>query len=195
MKELFNFEKGKLYILAGHPATGKSSLAIQIASEFAEEGKQVTIITLELLKTHIEQRLNKSKKDLSNINIEDDYWINHNSELIRDIMKKYPKTEILIIDYLQLLDDGGRNTISGARLKSIAEEFQIPILCLSHISRTFDNHNSIAKDILLQPILPFADSTAVLQRTKTAINEETTLTLIQSLPITWDQETMTFSTM
>lgn len=62
------------------------------------------------------------------------------------------KVQMIIIDYLQLMTAGGDNNRSGNReqeistisrsLKAIAKELEVPILCLSQLSRQVENRGT-----------------------------------------------------
>lgn len=170
---LSGFKKQELIILAARPGVGKTALALNFASAACKQKKYVAFISLEMGKEQIVKRListesavdhdkinkgqltsneissiltAKSQVDRFNLYLDDS-----NSANIFDIMaqcrnlKRNGKLDLIIIDYLQLIDlDNPRRSSTRAEivgaisrsLKVLAMELDIPIIALSQLNRT-----------------------------------------------------------
>ena len=170
---LSGFKKQELIILAARPGVGKTALALNFAATACKLEKYVAFISLEMGKEQIVKRListesavdhdriNKgqlTKTDLSSILTAKSqvdkfslYLDDSNSANIFDIMaqcrslKRNGKLDMIIVDYLQLIDlDSPRRSSTRAEivgaisrsLKVLAMELDIPIIALSQLNRT-----------------------------------------------------------
>lgn len=162
-----------LIIIAGRPAMGKSSLAISIARNVAlREGKGVGIFSLEMTKEQLLERLlaGEAKINLhqlrsgflpaekwraiaeaarklaeSRIVIDDTPGISIMELKARARrMKAEHEIDLLIVDYLQLIESGlkGGNSTREQEishiargLKALARELQVPVIACSQLSR------------------------------------------------------------
>ena len=164
-------QKSDLIILAGRPSMGKSSLALSIARNVAIRfGKCVGIFSLEMTKEQLLERLlcGEAKINLHRLRggyLESDAWRRlaeaanklQNAKIIIDDTPGIPIIEIkakarrmkvehgldlLIVDYLQLVEAGGKSDVREQEvayitrsLKELARELQVPLLALSQLSR------------------------------------------------------------
>lgn len=162
---------GNLIIIAGRPGMGKSSLSGNIAQYVAiHEGKPVGIFSLEMGSAEIARRILASEADIPSHalvsgHMSKQQWqkvvrtarrIDQAPLLIDDsanptlleIASKARRLraerglELIIVDYLQLMQAGGRyenrNLELGAisrGLKQLAKELNIPVIALSQLSR------------------------------------------------------------
>jgi len=165
------FQKSDLVIIAARPAMGKTSFVMNIALNAAlEAGKSVGVFSLEMSKEQLFLRLLTSEarvdahrfrggflgeQDYERLN--DAFARLHDAKVFIDdtasagILEMRAKSrrlklehglDMLIIDYLQLMQGRGRfdnrqqelASISRS-LKILAKELQIPILALSQLSR------------------------------------------------------------
>ena len=133
------FTGGKLYVIAGRPAMGKSVLGINIAVKAANEEIPVKIFSLEMPKAEVSYRMvcaagnlntraknNMQESDwpkltagfslIKDLPIEIDdgagYTISYLKNSIRTHAKKYG-AGLYVIDYLQLMAVKGDNRVSG----------------------------------------------------------------------------------
>lgn len=148
--------KSNLIIIAGRPSMGKSTLAVQVAESVACKDP-VIVFSLEMPKREIgarflkyhENRVGKGQaiahsNDL-NLLIDDKpaVTIAHIRSQCRKMKRKHG-LGMIVIDYLQLMQGTGDNrnqeigTISRG-LKTIAKEFDIPVIALSQLSRKVDD--------------------------------------------------------
>lgn len=149
--------KSNMIIIAGRPSMGKSSLAMQIA-EHVSKTDMVVIFSLEMSKREIGTRMLKFHQDrvgksqaiahLSDLKIHIDdkpaVTIQHIRSQCRKVKRRHGPLSMIVIDYLQLMQGSGDNRTQeiGAisrGLKSIAKEFDIPVVALSQLSRKVDD--------------------------------------------------------
>ena len=170
-KRTGGFHGGELIIIAGRPGMGKSAFAVNIAEHVSITlGKTVAIFNLEMPREQIVNRILCSQALVSNNRIrtgtmEADDW-----EKICDVadtiakapiyiddtasitvsqirakcrrLKQMKKLDMVIIDYLQLMQSSGRSDnrqqeISeiSRSLKVLAKELDIPVIALSQLKR------------------------------------------------------------
>jgi len=171
------FQKSDLIIIAGRPAVGKTALCLNIGLNIIKNLKlPVLFFSLEMsneqlmyrilsIETSINQtrlrsgnlyqndwiKLNKILKILSKLPLFMDDTTNISTQDIRSkikkIFSKQSKIGLIIIDYLQLMQNSQfkiENRVQELSqitrsLKSIAREFNIPIIALSQLSRSIEN--------------------------------------------------------
>ena len=169
-KVLSGLKKSDLIILAARPSMGKTALALNIAANVSRRNT-VLIFSLEMSQAQLENRLFSAasrvkatriqRHDLSDKEIESlAYSLNCLSDLnlivdstpnigfmelkakARRINHKH-KVDLIVIDYLQLIDYEGR--YAGDRvqevseisrgLKALARDLDVPVIALSQLSR------------------------------------------------------------
>ena len=152
--------KSDLLLLAARPGMGKTSMALNVALSAAREsGKTVAIFSLEMSKEQLVtrlitgnlresdwQRIAEAASALSRMDIR----IDDNPLLtVADMNAKCRRLDnlgLVVIDYLQLMTSAGGKGYSGENrqqavsdisrmLKIMAKELQVPVLCLSQLSR------------------------------------------------------------
>jgi len=172
---LAGFQKSDLIILAARPSMGKTAFALNIAQNVGIVQKvPVLIFSLEMAASQLTQRILCSEAEIDaqrarTGELKDSEWdkiaevLNELHEALiliddsagvtlsdirakaRRTKTKYPDLGLIIIDYLQLIDDKtnlDRNqaisTISRG-LKSLARELNVPIIALSQLSRKVED--------------------------------------------------------
>ena len=165
------FHGGEFILIAGRPGMGKSSFAVNIAEAASiRDGKTVALFNLEMPKDSIikrivcSQSLIDSSKMLSG-KLEGDDWLRVSKNLDRlaaaplyindsplitvseirakcHRLKQTRGLSLIIIDYLQLMQSGGRNESRqqevsdiSRSLKVMAKELDVPVIALSQLSR------------------------------------------------------------
>ncbi|MFQ6089949.1 MAG: replicative DNA helicase [Candidatus Bipolaricaulia bacterium] len=172
------FQPADLIIIAGRPSMGKSSLAVSIARNVAlKEGKGVGVFSLEMTKEQLLDRLlcGEAKVDLhrlrsgylpaerwrgiveaagtlakSRIVIDDTPGISIMELKARARrMKAEYDLDLLIVDYLQLVESGTRADVReqeishiSRSLKSLARELKIPVIACSQLSRAVERREA-----------------------------------------------------
>lgn len=171
------FHGGELIIIAGRPGMGKSSFAVNIAENAAiNDNVPVAIFNLEMSKTMIVNRIlcsqalvDSKKLRLGDFDSEDwqqigsvvdklamaPIYIDDTASItVSEIrakcrrLKQSKNLGMVIIDYLQLMQSGGRSDnrqqeISdiSRSLKVLAKELDIPVIALSQLSRTSESRS------------------------------------------------------
>ena len=175
---LSGLQKSDLVILAARTSVGKTSLALDFARNAAKAGHAVGIFSMEMSKEQLVDRLIcaeaninlwkmrtgnlvESSDDftrighalgtLSEIQLYIDDSANCNIMEIRTKARRLQMErglDMLVVDYLQLMESRSGNTSSDNRvqevaeitrgLKSIARELNIPVLALSQLSRAVE---------------------------------------------------------
>ena len=171
------FQKSDLIIIAGRPSMGKTALGLNIALNIIKQSKlPILFFSLEMSKEQIMYRLlsvetNISQTRLKSGKLYQNDWIKLNK--IIKIMSKIPffiddtsdlsiqniqskiktiifeqgQIELVIIDYLQLMQNLKTKTENRVQelslitraLKNLAREYNIPIIALSQLSRNVEN--------------------------------------------------------
>jgi len=160
-----------LILIAARPAMGKSALAVNIGQNVAlKEGKHVAIFSLEMSKDQLVNRILSSEASIANdklrkgdINSSDiqklamlSGEISKSNMYIDDTagittaeirakcrrLKMQDKLDLVIIDYLQLIQGSGRKdgrtqevSEISRNLKIMAKDLKIPVIALSQLSR------------------------------------------------------------
>ena len=165
-------QKSDLIILAARPAMGKTAFALSLALNAAVKGgASVMIFSMEMAKEQLGQRLlsMESKVEMQKLKtgrLERLHWDDVNSALevlsgaeifIDDTagisimemkskcrrLKAEKKLDLIIIDYLQLMNPEGRSldsrtqeiSVISRNLKLLARELDCPVIVLSQLSR------------------------------------------------------------
>lgn len=168
--KLSGFQKSDLVLLAARPSMGKTALMVNFALNAAIAGKKVAVFSLEMSQNQLAQRMMSAmshvdlqkiisgkleSEDLPrllegisvlqqfNISIDDTAGITP-LELKAKARKLKAKEglDLIVIDYLQLMEMGGRNenrtqeiSAISRNLKAIAKELDVPVIALSQLSR------------------------------------------------------------
>lgn len=168
------FQKSDLVVLAARPSMGKTAIALNIAVNAAAQNIAVGFFSLEMSAEQLTLRLLSTEsgiphQNIRNASISSEEWIeltNVATQLaerkifiddtalttIMDLRAKARKLkaeqqlELLVIDYLQLIQSSSRfenrhqevSEISRS-LKALAKELNIPIIALSQLSRAVDS--------------------------------------------------------
>jgi len=172
---LAGFQKSDLIILAARPSMGKTAFALNIAQNIGIEQKvPVLIFSLEMSAAQLTQRILCSEAEIDAQRARTGELNAQEWEKIADVMNKlheapiliddssgvtlsdvrakarrvktkYPDLGLIIIDYLQLIEDkstADRNQAISAisrGLKSLARELSVPIISLSQLSRKVED--------------------------------------------------------
>lgn len=140
---LSQLRPGTLVLLAGRPGQGKTLLGIKLAVEAVDRGHRAAFFTLECTEAEIGQRF----KDL---NIELGAYTKSftvdasdiiSSSYIAAQLASAPPNMLVVVDYLQLLDQRRENPPlmdQVLELKRLAEARRVVIVCLSQVDRRYD---------------------------------------------------------
>lgn len=152
------FGNGNLIIIGARPSMGKSSLAMQIAENVSHE-HPAAVFSLEMTRREVAGRMlkyhtnntNRSEaiRHLHGLNMQIDdtpaVSVGHIRSRCRRIKRQHGLS-LIVVDYLQLMrgDGDNRNQEIGSisrGLKSIAKEFDVPVLALSQLSRKVEERS------------------------------------------------------
>ena len=173
------FQNSDLIIVAGRPSIGKTAFSLSLSLNILRISKlPVLIFSLEMSKKQIIYRLLSMETNISQLRLRSGRlyrkdWLKINkiikifsklplfiddssnlsvSEIrsnIKTILLQYKKIGLVIIDYLQLMQDPCSKNENRSQelsqitrsLKNVANEFNIPIIALSQLSRNVENRS------------------------------------------------------
>ncbi len=173
-RELSGLQKSDFILLAARPSMGKTALMVNIAVNAAMRANaHVAIFSLEMSKNQLTQRMMSSIShvDLQKVisaQMESDEW----SKLLEGLsvldklnihiddtagisplelkskarrLKAQHGLDLIVIDYLQLMEMGGRTenrtqeiSAISRNLKGIAKDLNVPVIALSQLSRAVE---------------------------------------------------------
>ena len=166
-----------LIIIAGRPSMGKTSFALNIAYNIAQQNLPVAVFSLEMSKEQLTQRLLSSETNIESNRIRSarlsqndlekvfngfdkliklPIWIDDTPNLTVSQMRsqvrrlqteKKGQIGLVLIDYLQLMGEGGDNRVQELSkitrsLKALAREIHAPVIALSQLSRAVESRNN-----------------------------------------------------
>ncbi len=168
--------KSDLILLAARPSMGKTALALNIAANAARAGKVVALFSLEMSKTQLGNRLLSTMSGVDSMSLNTGNLSDEDMRELIDALARMEQyklfiddtagmtllemrskarrikhehgLDLIIIDYLQLMQ-GGRSRLSeqnrqqeiseiSRSLKALARELDVPILALSQLSRNVE---------------------------------------------------------
>jgi len=173
------FQDSDLIIIAGRPSIGKTAFSLSIALNVLKASKlPVLIFSLEMSKKQIIYRLLSMETNISQLRLRSGKlyktdWIKLNKIIkifsklplfiddtsnlsiyeirsrIKTINSRYQKIGLVIIDYLQLMQNiksKNENRVQELSqitrsLKNLANDFNIPVIALSQLSRNIEVRN------------------------------------------------------
>ena len=166
-----------LIIIAGRPSMGKTSFALNIAYNIAQQNLPVAVFSLEMSKEQLTQRLLSSETHIESTRIRSARLSQNDLEKVFNGLDKLLRLPIYIddtpnltvgqmrsqvrrlqtekkgqiglvlIDYLQLMGEGGDNRVQELSkitrsLKALAREINAPVIALSQLSRAVESRNN-----------------------------------------------------
>lgn len=173
---------GDIVILAARPSVGKTAFALQVGVTNAFRGFKVAFFNLEMTKESMTERmlantskvpgdllrdpkqmlekhweqLGKASCELARLNLfmVDDVYDIENIELKAKQIKADKGLDLLIIDYLQLMDTrrkcnnaNERVTHLSRKCKLLAKDLKIPVIVLSQLNRDAANREPVLSDL------------------------------------------------
>lgn len=168
---LLGLRKGNYYLLAGRPSTGKTALALNIATHLIDKSHSVLFISFEQTWEEMGIRLLSSATGIDSRRIQSGYLEEENfdglakaliyyeskplyfayygglsiDDLYRDIKETlvHHKIEVIFMDYIQLISGIGESrqqqvAYISRKFKTIAMEFNIPVVVVSQLSRAIE---------------------------------------------------------
>jgi replicative DNA helicase len=172
-KLMIGLERGGVHILAARPSNGKSALAINFVENMALAGVSVLVFSLEMTAKSLGRRLFASMGRISNYALRkkemDGQWdkmlnaasrmknmkvfISETSGLgidkiksISRFQKKINHTDVIVIDFLQLIKRAGSNKstsdeigLISNEIKNMAKELNVAVILLSQLNRGIES--------------------------------------------------------
>lgn len=145
-----NFPKGKLTLVGGRPAMGKTSFAISLTVSLAKLNKRCIYFSAEMEEQQLVERCKRQvgieeyNAIAGNITV-DDTLEGLNTTYMRKQIELY-QPDYIIVDYIQLMSSNNqlsdRNTEMQAivkELKTLASDCNIPVIVLSQLNRCQDD--------------------------------------------------------
>lgn len=140
---LAQLHPGDLVLVAARPGHGKTLLSLDLAIKTLRQGNQAAFFTLALTQAEVAACSKTLGEEPGKFN--GHFLIDDSDEICADYiiarLASAPAKMLVVIDYLQLLDQKRQNPDLGEqvqRLKRFARERQLIILCLSQIDRSYD---------------------------------------------------------
>jgi replicative DNA helicase len=134
---------GDLALIAARPGQGKTLFSLELAVETMRRGNRAAFFTLEFTQAGVAARFEMMQRKLSDFTdmllIDDSDQIC--AEYIAARLASAPPKMLVIVDYLQLLDQKRRNASIAEqiqRLKAFAVERGLIVVCLSQVDRRYD---------------------------------------------------------
>ena len=152
LEKEIKFGKAQLILVGGRPAMGKTSFARSTSVVLAEKGYKIGYFSLELNRNEWLGRASniKSAEEIVKLPIDILDEVPRSAEEIEadSVEKNY---DLLIIDYLQLVDrgDGSLNDVIRS-VRNLADKLSIPVIVLSQLTRNIemrDNHMPKIEDL------------------------------------------------
>ncbi len=162
-----------LIILASRPGMGKTTLALGVAKFLSKqtEGK-ILYFSLVENKEQLETRItNDSIKILDKANADIDYIKN-------ECVNNSDNLKAVIIDYFELINvsTNGNDKIID-ELNTLSEQYNIPIVILSVLSKVFQNKKITLNDCKNKYLMEKAKKVMVLHKVSENINQTNILNL------------------
>lgn len=138
------FQPGDLILVGARPGQGKTLLGMSLAVEAMTQGNHAAFFTFEYTATEIEKRFINLGKDISEfrgrllLDTSEDISSRH----IVQRLAAAPAHTLVVIDYLQLLDQRRDKPMLDAQvreLKEFASAKDATVVCLSQISRDYES--------------------------------------------------------
>ena len=135
---------GDMVLLGARPGQGKTLLSLELIVENIIQGNQGAFFTLEYTRKDVDELLQLVGKNLIKIisQIQFDHSDQICSDYIVERLATIPHGSIVVVDYLQLLDQKRDNLDIADQviaLKLFAEENGLIIVFTSQIDRSFDH--------------------------------------------------------
>lgn len=140
---LAQLRAGDLVLLGARPGQGKTLLSIELAIQTMRRGSQAAFFTLDFTSTDVANCFKALGEDLGAFS--DRFRVDESDEICAEyILAKLasaPANTLVVIDYLQLLDQKREHSDLMRQvqlLKNFASERRLTVLCLSQIDRRYN---------------------------------------------------------
>ncbi|MDM0027924.1 DNA helicase [Variovorax saccharolyticus] len=151
-KLLSRLQPGDLMLLGARPGQGKTLMSMRLAVEAMKSGNRAVFFTLEYTKKEMADRFRAIGAEYSEFEemFHFDDCDRISAAYIIATLASAPRGALVIVDYLQLLDQKRENdelAVQIRELKSFARERGLIIVVLSQIDRSYDQAIKPVPDI------------------------------------------------
>ncbi|WP_353643889.1 DNA helicase [Mesorhizobium sp. WSM2239] len=153
VKELFaRLSPGDLVLVGARPGQGKTLMSLALAVEAMKSGNRGVFFTLEYTEKDILNRSHSIGTELAHFGglFEFDNSDAISAAYIVEALDSAPRGTLVVIDYLQLLDQKRENpelTAQVSQLKSFARDRGLILVFISQIDRSYDPSEKPCPDI------------------------------------------------
>ena len=143
-REVLNqLSPGDLVLLGARPGQGKTLMSLELIVEAIKSGERGVFFTLEYTESDVLNRFQAIGKDPAEFGdrFEFDNSDTISADYIVNRLASAPRGTVVVIDYLQLLDQKRENPqlLDQVRaLKALASDRGLIIVCISQIDRAYD---------------------------------------------------------
>ncbi len=151
-KFLHNLENGDMALLAARPAHGKTLFGLELAIQNCQSGAQSHFFTLEYTPKDVQARLSQlgAKPDALHGTFYLDCDDNICASYIQKKLRDAPKGTLVVVDYLQLLDQKRDNPELSEQLLQLSDDAKrqnLKMVLISQIHRDFDLQEKSRPDL------------------------------------------------
>ncbi|MGY8711074.1 DNA helicase [Bradyrhizobium sp. 18BD] len=137
------FRPGDLVLVGARPGQGKTLMSLELAVEAMKSGHRAAFFSLEYTEKDVQDRLRAIGVEPSQFDrlFEVDCSDVISADYVVKQMATAPRGTIVVIDYLQLLDQRRENpdlTVQVRALKSFARDKGLIVVFISQIDRSYD---------------------------------------------------------
>ncbi len=143
---------GDLVLIGARPRQGKTMLALELAAEAVKAGQQSAFFTLEYTEQDVLDRL--GELGLVYDNLRSSFVLDCSDAICADhIIAKLqaaPECTLVVVDYLQLLDQRRDLPPLAEQLKALSDfaaARRLVVVCIAQIQRAFDPTEKSAPDL------------------------------------------------
>lgn len=140
---LAQLHPGDLVLLGARPRQGKTLLSLALAIKSMHHGNQAAFFTLDFTQAEVAACFKTLGEDPSTFS--DRFLVDDSDQICADYimtrLSSAPPNTLVVIDYLQLLDQKRENPDlmeQVQQLKNFARQRHLIILCLSQVDRRYD---------------------------------------------------------
>ncbi|MDA9407388.1 DNA helicase [Bradyrhizobium sp. CCBAU 45384] len=146
------FKPGDLVLVGARPGQGKTLMSLELAVEAMKSGQRAAFFSLEYTEKDVLDRLRAI--GVEPVQFDKLFEVDCSDAISADYVVKQmataPRGTVVVIDYLQLLDQRRENpdlTVQVRALKSFARDKGLIVIFISQIDRSYDSSTKPCPDI------------------------------------------------